>query len=84
MWYMHVSIGLTFILTQDLARAFLQRNQLHLLPVLSAFAQDFNRKPSDARFASLLPLGVAISGNEYISPVPIVKPSARFSMLSIV
>lgn len=61
----------------------LRKTQLLLYPAtshLNARAE----KPSDARFSELLPLGIPKTTHEYVSPVPIVKPSTRFSMLSIV
>ncbi|KAG7575305.1 hypothetical protein FFLO_00469 [Filobasidium floriforme] len=61
----------------------LRKTQLLLYPATS-YIKAHSGKPSDARYAELLPLGIPKTNHEYVSPVPLVKPSARFSMLSIV
>jgi len=68
---------------QEAALNILRKSQLLLYPAVAHLATKDGRA-SDVRYAGLLPLGVPTTSHDYSSPVPLVKPSARFSMLSIV
>ncbi|KAI5451411.1 hypothetical protein NCC49_001717 [Naganishia albida] len=55
----------------------------HTLPSVSAIVPTA-RSASENRQAILLPFGQAPISNDYVSPTPVMKPSARFAMLSLV
>ncbi|KAJ9121715.1 hypothetical protein QFC22_002335 [Naganishia vaughanmartiniae] len=75
----------------DLALAYIKKVQLllqpvlhHTIPGLSATPRAGGKATSESRQAILLPFGQAPLSHDYVSPTPVMKPSARFAMLSII
>ncbi|KAJ9102517.1 hypothetical protein QFC21_002917 [Naganishia friedmannii] len=73
----------------ELALAYIKKVQLllqpvlqHKIPGLSAISRS-GKATSESRQAILLPFGQAPLSHDYVSPTPVMKPSARFAMLSI-